>query len=172
MAQMPVSIACRIVARRLIAPTTTANASLGWRAPTSPYSRMDFWLRYPRPRTWTITVNKIKGQPHIQSASQLPCPSKNKLRVVCAVIMQAFLSALQRALAGKCNRALIALGSDDALEEYLDASQRQTTKTTSITLSIPSAWRSRPTIRFDFSKTRLRPSRAHTNVTGRSTITG
>jgi hypothetical protein len=30
--------------------------------------------------------------------------------------------------------SLIALGSDDVLEEYLDAEQRQTTKTTSRTL--------------------------------------
>src|SRR5271170_3433953 len=135
MAQMPVSIACRNVARRVIAPTAAANAILGWRPPTSPYSRMDFWLRYPRPKTWTITVNKIRGQPHIQSASQLTCPSKSKLRVVCAVIMLAFLFGSSKSISGLMQRSLIAPGSDDVLEEYLDAEQTQTTKTTSTTLS-------------------------------------
>jgi hypothetical protein len=41
-------------------------------------------------------------------------------------------------------RSLIALGSDDVLEEYLDAEQTQTTKTTSRTPISNTSERDRP----------------------------
>src|SRR5258708_17304471 len=93
-----------------------------------------------------MTVNTIKGQPHIQSALQVVRPSRTKLRTMCAVLISAFLLVLQTepsptqlhrslylpvALRARLAASQIALESHEIFAGYPGAAPRRTPKTTS-----------------------------------------
>src|SRR5580704_14377612 len=45
----------------------------------------------PRPNTWMVTVDTIRGKPHSQSARQGALSAMLMLRAACAMLMQTFL---------------------------------------------------------------------------------
>src|SRR5262245_41421655 len=62
-------MACRLVANRVVLPTTVTNAIVGWpRRIVRLHMRRATRLTPTSPITWTSTVTTINGSPHAQSA--------------------------------------------------------------------------------------------------------